>query len=186
MKASSKILLALTAVAALSFAYPASVQAVPITYTYTGNPFITVHAPYTTSDFVSGMLTLAAPLAANMPLTIVSPIDIIAFSFSDGVQTITQPNATGYQFSFATGSTGAITAWSISIVSTQGLIDTVSTPEAFDLAQFDRAFALNRGAPGTWTSDGAPVSDTGSSLSMMTLTLIALGVAARKFKRAAA
>ena len=31
-----------TAVAALSFAYPASVQAVPTTYQYTGNPFTQV------------------------------------------------------------------------------------------------------------------------------------------------
>ena len=34
--------LMLTAVAALSFAYPASVQAVPTTYQYTGNPFTQV------------------------------------------------------------------------------------------------------------------------------------------------
>ena len=45
MKALPKILLALTAVAALSFAYPASVQAVPITYSYTGNPFTMVPPP---------------------------------------------------------------------------------------------------------------------------------------------
>ena len=41
MKALPKILLALTGVAALSLAYPASLQAVPTTYVYTGNPFTT-------------------------------------------------------------------------------------------------------------------------------------------------
>src|SRR5262245_43881367 len=81
MKALPKILFAVTAVGALSVAYPASVQAVPTTYQYTGNHFTNVSAPYTTSMFVSGMVTLVGPLAPNMPLTSVSPI---AFSFSDG------------------------------------------------------------------------------------------------------
>ena len=74
-----------TAVAALSIAYPASVQAVPTTYQYTGNPFTFVTGPYTTSDFVTGMVTLAGPLPPNMP----SPVTPTAFTFSDGVQTIT-------------------------------------------------------------------------------------------------
>jgi hypothetical protein len=39
--------------------------------------------------------------------------------------------------------------------------------------------------PGGWVIRSA-VADTGSTLSMMTLTLMALGVAARRFKRAAA
>src|SRR5262245_50072252 len=81
MKALPKILFALTAVAALSIAYPASVQA-NTTYQYTGNPFTAVTTPYTTSDFVTGMLKLAVPLAPNMPLTTISPV---AFTFSDGV-----------------------------------------------------------------------------------------------------
>ena len=76
-----------TAVAALSLAYPASVQAVPTTYVYTGNPFTIVSGPYSTSDFVTAMVTLASPLPANMPLTQVTPL---AFSLSDGVQTINE------------------------------------------------------------------------------------------------
>ena len=81
MKALPKILLALTGVAALSLAYPGSVQAVPATYRYIGNPFTDVDAPYTTSDFVTAIVTLTGPLGANMPLTAVTPT---AFTFSMG------------------------------------------------------------------------------------------------------
>jgi hypothetical protein len=55
-----------TAVVALSLAYPASVQAVPTTYQYTGNPFTEVSGPYTTSMFVTAMVTLAGPLPPNL------------------------------------------------------------------------------------------------------------------------
>jgi len=46
--------------------------------------------------------------------------------------------------------------------------------------------ASNHDTPGTWTTVTPQVPDTGSTLSLMTLTLMALGVAARQFKRAAA
>src|SRR5262245_19506664 len=91
MKALPKILFAVTAIGALSLAYPASVRAVPITYQYIGNHFTTflpaTGSLYTTSDFVTAMVTLAAPLGANQNFTQVTPIVI---KLSDWVQTITQ------------------------------------------------------------------------------------------------
>ena len=101
-----------TAVAALSLAYPASVQAVPTTYQYTGNPFTFVIAPYTTSDFVTAMVTLAGPLGANMPLTKVTPT---AFTLTDGVQTISNLSGTRLLFLFATDAQAHITAWLSSV-----------------------------------------------------------------------
>jgi len=92
-----------TGVAAFSLAYPASVQAVPTTYQYTGNPFTSAEAPYTTSDFVTALVTLAGPLAPNMPLTTVTPT---AFTLSDGVQTITNLTANSSSFAFQTNGTG--------------------------------------------------------------------------------
>jgi hypothetical protein len=188
IKALPKILLALTGVAALSIAYPASVQAVPTTYTYTGNPFTSVSGPYTTSDFVSGMVTLAGPLAANMPFTLVSPI---AFSFSDGVQTITPQNDNITNIFFATGPTAAITAWHVAVgdgsVGATSLIATQYDPPAltFDEAVTSTGSGENRDSPGRWEQVvGFP--EAGSTLSLMTLTLMALGVAARRFKRAVA
>ena len=102
-----------TAVAAFSIVYSTSVQAVPTTYQYTGNPFTFVDGSYTTSDFVSGMVTLAGPLAPNMALTSVSPT---AFTFSDGVQTFTNLTpSVDFSFAFATGPTGAITLWNVNV-----------------------------------------------------------------------
>ena len=150
-------------------------------YSYTGNPFTNVTAPYTTSDFVSGMLTLAGPLAANMPLTAVTPI---AFSFSDGVQTLTQSDVRFSEFLFATGPSGAITQWEVQL---QGF-GRGSLINTDDFLRGDLGISGGGGGfvdlAGTWTS--RTVADTGSTLSLMTLTLMALGLVARRFQRAAA
>jgi hypothetical protein len=179
---------------AVGFLTAASVQAVPTTYQYTGNPFTSATGPYTTSDFVTGMVTLTGPLAPNMPFF--SPnVSPIAFSFSDGVQTLTNHDST-IVAAFATGPTGAITAWAAQVV----LVDPISLIEIFTFntpSDFKRdlggtaspeggGIGRNDNSPGTWTS-GEIVPDAGSTLSLMTLTLMALGVAARRrFKRAAA
>jgi len=182
MKITPKLFFALTGIAALSVVYPASVQAVPITYQYTGHSFTSASGSYTTSDFVSGMLTLAGPLAPNMPLSLVSPT---AFSFSDGVQTITNLTATAVSFEFATGPTGAITAWSVDIIDLSSQITTQNVAgDAVDEGISSGQGSVS-GQPGMWGTP-AGVPDTGSTLSLMTLTLMALGVAARQFKRAAA
>jgi hypothetical protein len=177
--AATRCSLIFTAVAALSIAYPASVQAVPTTYQYTGNPFTEVSGVYTTSMFVTAMVTLAAPLAPNTE-TEVTPI---AFTLFDGVQTITNNNT--YEFVFATGPSGAITGWLISGGGPSG-ISTIKSTETADggNVSFD-SFGFNINTPGTWTT-GVSVADTGSTLSLMTLTFMALGVAARRFERAAA
>jgi hypothetical protein len=167
----------------------ASVQAVPTTYEYTGNPFTSATAPYTTSDKVTGSVEFSSALAANMSFTMVTPL---AFSFSDGVQTITNTNALGApSFSFGTGPTGAITVWLVDLSGPLGSIDTVGGDS---LSPGDiGTFALPTGkvagtndTAGTWTTLTAQVPDTGSTLSLMTLTLMALGLAARRFQRAAA
>jgi len=100
--------LMVTAVAALSIVYPTSVQAVPATYHYTGNPVTTLSGPYTTSDFVTAIVTLAGPLPPN--------------------------------------------------------------------------FSVNQDAPDVWVST---VPDAGTSLALLSLSLAALGVAARRLKRPA-
>ena len=175
-----------TAVAALSIAYPASVQAVPTTYQYTGNPFTHVNGVYTTSDFVTVMFRLAGPLAPNMPITAITPI---AFTFSDGVQTITHSNANLTSFQVATGAAGQIMDWLIlaEVDPSAGIIETTTAPAIgpFDIGILNlQSEGFNFGPPGTWTTVES-VADTGSTLSMITLTLMSLVVAARRFKRGA-
>ena len=193
MKALPKILLALTGVAALSLAYPASVQAVPTTYQYTGNPFTQVSDPYTTSDFVTVMMTLAAPLPPNMFDIQVTPT---AFTLSDGVQTLTNfANVVNATFLFSTDASGAIIQWAVDVGvidgGTERIITTNSSPAA---GRFDEGFFITPPKPGhsgfnalsegEWSATGR-VPDAGSTLSLMTLTLMALGLVARRFKRAA-
>lgn len=171
---------------AVGFLTAASVQAVPITYKYTGNQFTSATSPYTTSDSVSGMLTLATPLAPNTMNSIVTPT---SFSFFDGVQTITDTNASDSVFLFGTDPTGMITQWQIQVIDPLGEISTGRITGGVGDLGFQvgsGAEGSNTGMPGVWTTVSTPVADTGSSLTMMTLTLMALGVAARQFKRAAA
>jgi len=191
MKALPKILLALTGVAALSLAYPASVQA-SVTYQYTGNHFTEVSGPYTTSMFVSVMVTFAAPLGANLPpFTDVTPI---AFTFFDGVQTLSSstPGIFIDAIQVGTNAAGQITTWQMGVASgppgtNSNFIDTLNLedpqdPHTHDVGGIQQpsgefAEGINMRMPGVW-SRGIATPDTGSTLSLMTLTLMALGVAA--------
>ena len=140
---------------------------------------------YTKSDFVMGMVTLAAPLAPNTPTTLVTPT---AFTFSDGVQTITNFTATDSGFVFATGPTGLITFWQLVVSAGPGTIQSFHSAgqAAIDLGSVSfSSEGRNFNAPGVWVTVG-PVPDTGSTLLLMTLTLMALGLVARRFQRAAA
>jgi hypothetical protein len=174
-----------TAVAALSVVYPVSVQAVPTTYHYTGNHFTDVTDPYTTSDFVTAMVTLAGPLGANMPLTHVNPT---AFTFFDGVQTLNSTNShpNPIAFSFATNANGEIISWAVEVDGGGSIFTFNDVLGAVDGAHISGGVvSRNRDDPGVW-SQGNATPDAGSTLSLMTLTLMALGLVARQFKRAAA
>ena len=182
-----------TAVAALSVVYPASVQAVPTTYHYTGNPFTEVHGVYTTNDFVTAMVTLADPLPPNFH----GDVTPTAFTLSDGVQTLTNTTPLiGSRFIFVTNAPGEITLWEVTTRvndATDAFIDTIheaNQPITEDRAapnfhSLGVASGFNFNSPGVWTQANA-MPDAGSTLSLMTLTLMALGVATRRLKQAAA
>ena len=112
----------------LSLGFVTTVSA-DVTYEYTGNDFTTVFTPsgagpYTTSDFISGSFTVASPLAADFTGT----INPVSFSFTDGVQTITNLNylPSLSTFGVQTDNNGNIQYWAISVDSLGNLIATVS------------------------------------------------------------
>jgi hypothetical protein len=85
-------------------------------YTYTGNPFTSAFSPYTTNDFISGSFVLATPLGNNSPPTIILPPQLISFSFSDGVRTITDTTpANSFFFEIQTDSSGLPVLWIVSM-----------------------------------------------------------------------
>jgi hypothetical protein len=198
MKALPKILFALTGVAALFLAYPASVQAFA-TYQYTGNLFTNVTGAYTMSDFVTVIVTLKGnPLPPNGTFTF-SPADdrVKAFTATDGVQRITKnPDALVRFLQFTTDGTGAIANWDVDAATLFphfGEISTINTnPNPGVFLQQDDAvstvpsgMASNTRAPGGWSLVAFGVPDAGSTLSLIMLTLMALGLLARRFQRAA-
>ena len=141
-------------------------------YTYTGNPFnlgngpgTTPVLPFTTSDSVSGWFTVATPLGDSVAL---APVNAIAYSFTNGVDTITTGEATSFfDFEIGTDATGAINVWDVDLGNSVGnYVGTDFGPESggdLELAihpetNFD-GVAENLNDPGTWTSN-APISTT--------------------------
>jgi hypothetical protein len=126
-----------------------------------------------------------------MPLTEVTPT---AFIMTDGVQTISNLTTINAVFRFATDATGSITEWDVfagNPFPPPNPIPRIQTrrfggDQILDVGTIETgAQGYNFGMPGEWTLR-ASVPDAGSTLSLMTLTLMALGLVARQFQRAAA
>lgn len=92
------------------------------TYTYTGQTYQLARGAYTTSERVTGELTLAAPLGPGMVFNAMSPapLTVLSFSFSDGVQTLTDASAsTTVSFVFGTNTAGLPTQWYVDLYQTE-------------------------------------------------------------------
>jgi hypothetical protein len=95
-------------------------RAEAVTYNYVGATFLGAHDPFTVTENLTGTISFAAPLAANLalnPSSTNSNVTPLAFSFTAGPETLTNaafsPNSTSFQFS--TDAAGHITAWDIVI-----------------------------------------------------------------------
>jgi hypothetical protein len=104
-------------VVSLALGLSISTAAMAETYQYTGGLFDLVSGSYTTSDRVSGTLTLSVPLIPNSPFGGLPSGDVVTdFSFTDGVQTVTDLNAVMDIFQIeGTDAAGLPTHWSIRI-----------------------------------------------------------------------
>ena len=111
----------------LTFGFLANVHANE-TYTYTGNDFNTfvvsahgVSQAYNNRDHITFSFTTSSALSANSSLNTVSNYtnipSIISWSFSDGLQTITNTNDPSFQyFHLGTNASGNISSWEIALL----------------------------------------------------------------------
>ena len=131
---------------------------------YSGRHFTNVTFPYASDDSVSGSFSLSAPLEPNRPA---SPITPSSFSFSDGIQILTNLNSTILAFEISTDASGNIEWWVIQLVANSCLsegacgIVTVHTLVSGDGGQIIVSIATTvqgyvKDDPGVWTGDTTP------------------------------
>ena len=161
----------------------ASAQAAAV-YQYSGLPFTNVTGVYTTADFVSGTITLANPLAANLSAASISA-SILSYSFSDGHQTLSGVTPTVAVVS--TDASAIITAWAVGL----GPFGAGGTPicttrgvgaglcSIFANADFATTAPATPGAssgvslsPGAWTLVPEPASGVLLALSLAPFSLV--------------
>lgn len=134
-------------------------------YTYTGNDFTFAQAPFTANDCITGFFIAAAPLASNVTVEEITPV---AFSFSDGLDTISNTsNPSSVDFVVGTDNSGNIARWSITVL-LPGTKSTGYTAALFTQGNLDgqsqdaagrdggAVFASNSQDPGSWTETTLP------------------------------
>ena len=155
------------------------------TYTCTGNDFTIAQAPYTISDSSSGYFTVASPLAPNLSF---SSISYTSYSFSDGMQTLTNLNSRQVPLAISTDGSGNIVQWNLEIGPNINpydyvFLDTfyVNPLKAADFGQLELsstsvANASNGDDPGTWTSATVSSNPPGTTPEPSSLILLGTGL----------
>jgi len=154
-----------------------------VVYTYTGNDFTSVTAPYATSDFISGSLTLELALAPDLSF---SPITPLSYTFTDGIQSYSS-DAPPPEFSFDVGTdaNGNIDQWYFLLGTGAPDNSFISTGTSADNDSLDNGAASGQNADdaGTWSSNLPSVTPEPGSLTMVACALMAIGAVRRRSQR---
>jgi PEP-CTERM motif len=183
-------LLTAFAISALTCALSASAE--EITYTYTGNQFNNFGGDATCplECNISGSFTISAPLGPDFDGFFVPD----SFSFTDGVVTITQANATSFAFGFITDSLGEITVWNVNAIDPLTSMFTSTGPSVIcpvGCTVTDGSFAPSAvdtinyaqiiNDPGTWSSVTTATPEPSTFVLLGTGILGLAGAVRRKF-----
>lgn len=155
-----------------------------VVYTYTGIDFIGSSGPFTTSDSISGSFTVTTALTDDLSNVSITPE---SFTFSDGVDTVTDLTANDALFFVTTNGVGQITDWSIDINEYAGpLIQTLGPvsdltdccSDIVENASHTIDDANPQGYNGSWTS--ADPTPEPAPFALMVTGLLALALVGRK------
>jgi hypothetical protein len=127
---------------------------------YTGNAFTAATSPFTTSDSISGCVTLNVSLPSNTTGSFTS--DITSFNFTDGVEDFTSSNSQLTSLDF-TVSSGVITQWQVlgatpvsAPVPGNFISENITSAGiVMDYGNQNGNSGSNQFAPGTWTEVSA-------------------------------
>jgi hypothetical protein len=185
-------ILSVALLAALLLPLPAFADT--FTYTYTGNDFTVVQGSYTLTDSVTGEFALSAPLSDTTSYDAIPT----SFSFSDGIQTITNstPGISVFGFDVTTDASGDIVSWliDIGVLTNSGsgnYFTSLSTANVSNGAIDSgyNPFTGNEGSirndPGTWTvTDNPAATPEPSSLILLGSGLAAAAAFGRRLREA--
>jgi hypothetical protein len=161
-------------------------------YTYTGNQFTFLLGTTCPPECsLSGYFTLASPLGDNVNGASFTPT---TFSFTDGLMTITQANATGFHFDgVSTNSSGVIVGWNMDFTTAAYKMFTGTNPpgcagcSVIDVT-FNNAITIEGAVPnnpGKWTTTTTSVVPEPTSFVLLMTGLAGVFTRRRLIRRGA-